>query len=208
MTYEATGSGDVMAKSESVRTRLAAPAETGNDSVSAYRSFFEGGSGGSASTRQREDVFMSAGRPRPRKITRESQVRRDAFRRGIHRAIADAKAMCDAAALGDATLLSNMGYMLRDTLQGLWDLRSEREEDWADILNTLQIVVEGSQLDDLTADQCRAIMAVIGEHLALHEVDAENLEAATLTLVKAGLDPWKGMAESPQSEIRSAEPLQ
>jgi hypothetical protein len=122
------------------------------------------------------------------------------MRKKIQRAAEEAQSLVAAARQGELTRVSNLTYTIRDTLQDLWLLRADREEDWGDILNTLQIALEREDSGNFTVSECLAIQEVIGEHLALHEVDGENLEECVISLVKSGLSPWSGAAKEDQRD--------
>ena len=83
-------------------------------------------------------------------------ARRDAIRRGVQKALREAEAMLAAVGEGELTRLSNKAFELRDTLQDLWAMRDEREDDWGDLLNLLQIALEMDEYESLTAIQCKA----------------------------------------------------
>jgi len=47
--------------------------------------------------------------------------------------------MVAAAKAGDLIELSNAGFRVVASLEELWRLRNEREADWGDLLNILQV---------------------------------------------------------------------
>jgi hypothetical protein len=117
-------------------------------------------------------------------------ARRDAVRRGVQKAMREAEAMLAAAGEGELTRLSNKAFELRDTLQDLWALRDEREDDWGDLLNLLQIALERDEYAGLTAIQCKAVKDVIADHLSVHTADIDDIDSSARLLQRAGLDPF------------------
>ena len=95
-----------------------------------------------------------------------------------------------AASEGELTRLSNKAFELRDTLQDLWDLRDDREDDWGDLLNLLQIALEMDEYESLTAIQCKAVRDVIADHLSVHTADIDDIENTVRLLRRSGLDPF------------------
>jgi hypothetical protein len=98
--------------------------------------------------------------------------------------------MIAAVCEGELTRLSNKAFELRDTLQDLWAMRDEREDDWGDLLNLLQIALERDEYEDLTAVQCKAMRDVIADHLSVHTVDIDDIENSLRLLRRSGLDPF------------------
>ena len=98
--------------------------------------------------------------------------------------------MLAAAGEGELTRLSNTAFELRDTLQDLWAMRDEREDDWGDLLNHLQIALEMDEYEGLTAIQCKAVREVIADHLSVHTVDIGDIDDSLRLLRRAGLDPF------------------
>ena len=200
MSYTSTGSDKQSTEATQIGSRIV-PTDSGIDTeLPNYRTYDRA----SGSPDRQVDSSASGtpmrSRARPKKINREKQQRRDRLRRLVARAVSEADGMVRAAELEDATRTSNLSCKLRDTLQELWDLRSERGDDWGDILNALQIAMEGNSSGRYTIEQCRAIGQVIGDHLTPHETDADDIEQSVLSLVRSGLDPWKG-ADVPESSM-------
>jgi hypothetical protein len=192
MSYATTGSDKESAEATQIGLRVV-PTDRGIDSgLSTYGTYHP-----ASGSPERPVDSSTSGTPigsqgRPKRIKRETQQRRDLLRRLVVRASSESEGMARAAELEDATRTNNLSCKLRDTLQELWSLRSERGDDWGDILNALQIALEGSSDRQYTIEQCRAISQVIVDHLTPHEADGEDIEQSVLTLLESGLDPWKG----------------
>jgi hypothetical protein len=200
MSYAQTGSDGETAKTKQIGLRVAPLAEVIDSGLSIYGTYDTGSGSPEERGRGTRPYARAGSHMRSQKPDRQKQERRDVLRRLIARATSETDGMAHAAEQQDATRLSNLSYKLRDTLQELWDLRSDREDDWGDILNTLQIAMEGREIGDYTIAQCRAISRVIADHLALYEVDGDDVEQSVLVLVESGLDPWKGTDEGGSSK--------
>jgi hypothetical protein len=116
--------------------------------------------------------------------------RHDAVRRGVQKALREAVAMMAAVDEGELARLNNKAFELRDTLQDLWALRDEREDDWGDILNHLQIVLEMDEYEGLTAIQCKAVRDIIADHLSVNTAGIDDVENTVRLLRRSGLDPF------------------
>ena len=97
---------------------------------------------------------------------------------------------------GDVIELSNIGFELRNVLSNLWDLRGEREDDWGDLLNLLQIALTQEEFERFSPKQCRAISVLVRDHLGSGVADREDVEHAIAILETVGFDPWKGISSS------------
>lgn len=135
--------------------------------------------------------------------TSSAPARRDAIRRLLARAESEAMRMEGLAEGADLIELSNAGFALRESLADLWQLRSERESDWGDLLNFLQGALAQEQFERFRLNQCQAIRSVIVDHLGSGVTDADDIERSLKLLCEAELDPWKaisGMDQFPNEE--------
>jgi hypothetical protein len=132
--------------------------------------------------------------------TRFDPARRDAIRRGLAMAERLAREMESSARVSDLMELSNAGFALVATLDELWDLRDEREDDWGDLLNLLQGALAKEEFEKFSIRQCAAIRMIIADHLDAGCVDMDDIERSLRLLREAGLDPWKGISGMMASE--------
>ena len=102
--------------------------------------------------------------------------------------------MVDAAKAGDPFELSNAGFDLLNVLEELWTLRSNREANWRDLLNLLQVTLSQEHFEAYTLQKCVAVREVVCEHLKTWTVDNEDIRSSISILRRAGLDPWKGIS--------------
>jgi len=94
----------------------------------------------------------------------------------------------------DLIELANTGFMLRDSLNQLWQLRHLREDDWGDLLNLLQTALASEEFERFSPNQCKAIYSVVNEHLRNGITDIDDLDAVIVKLRQAGLDPFKSIS--------------
>jgi hypothetical protein len=161
-----------------------------DDRLTTYRSTSqESGSAEVTALIQKRIPQTRAGASPPGKPAADP-ARRDAVRRGVQKARREADAMLAAAGEGELTRLSNKAFELRDTLQDLWAMRDDREDDWGDLLNLLQIALEMDEYEKLTPIQCKAVRDVIADHLSVHVVDIDDIEETVKLLRRSGLDPF------------------
>jgi hypothetical protein len=92
--------------------------------------------------------------------------------------------------------LSNSGFALVEILSDLWDLRGDREEEFGDLINLLQGVLNTCEFEQLSVEQCEVIRRIVEEHVASGSVDDTDLEECVVLLGRAGLDPFKPISET------------
>ncbi len=124
-----------------------------------------------------------------------AQARRYAIAEYLKEAVKDAKLMESAAEAGDLMELSIAGNKLRSTLNDLWEARKDREDDWGDLVNTLQIVIAQKEFERYLPEQCKALQLIIERHLGGGRTDTDDLKSSIRLLRKAGVDPWIGIAK-------------
>jgi hypothetical protein len=161
-----------------------------DDRLTPYRPTFQGSGSAEVTAPVRQRAAPTRGGASPPGRPASNPARRDAVRRGVQKALREAEAMLAAAGEGELTRLSNKAFELRDTLQDLWALRDEREDDWGDLLNLLQIALEKDEYEGLTAIQCKAVKDVIADHLSVHTADIDDIDSSARLLRRAGLDPF------------------
>ena len=82
------------------------------------------------------------------------------------------------------------GLDFRATLRSLWRLRKARSDDWATIVNKLQMATSNTEFELFTLDMAAAVRMVIQTHLR-PDADNDDVRASTVLLERAGLRPWK-----------------
>jgi len=87
-----------------------------------------------------------------------------------------------------------VGSELSDELQALWNLRSVREEEWAEVLNFLQSALAQQEFERFESTHCEAVRRVVVDYLAGGVVDPEDVVRVRMILREVGLDPWKAIS--------------
>ena len=105
-------------------------------------------------------------------------------------ALANAKQLELSAASADPEGAAIAGFDLRATLHQLWDLRFIRSDDWATIVNKLQVVTSSVDFERFTREMAMAVRMVIESHLG-PDADNDDVQASTNLLERADLHPWK-----------------
>jgi hypothetical protein len=94
-----------------------------------------------------------------------------------------------AVATEDVEMAAIAGLDLRNSLRELWKCRAIRSDDWATVVNKLQIATSQVHFERFTSDMAVAVRMVIQSHL---EPDADNddVRASTTLLERAKLHAW------------------
>lgn len=161
-----------------------------DDRLTTYRPISQGSGSAEVTSLIPKRVPPTRGGTSPQAKPASNPARRDAVRRGVQKALREAEAMMAAAGEGELTRLSNKAFELRDTLQDLWGLRDDREDDWGDLLNLLQIALEMDEYEILTTIQCKALRDIIADHLSVYTADIDDVENTVRLLRGSGLDPF------------------
>lgn len=93
----------------------------------------------------------------------------------------------------DFFLRNNSLEQLKDTLSELWKVRSQREEQFGELINVLQGVFVQRNVEDFTAEQLNCLRSVFGR---LREEPVYNdhfANAITLELLNGGIDAFRGI---------------
>lgn len=112
------------------------------------------------------------------------------------RAILDAAVGCLDRALDhrdDFFLRNNALEQLGDFLRELWDLRAEREEPFAEIVNMLQLIFARRSVEDFTPEQLACLREVFDELQGEALYTDEFANAITTHLLQGGVDAFRGI---------------
>lgn len=93
----------------------------------------------------------------------------------------------------DFFLRNNALEQLKDTLSELWKVRSQREEQFGELMNVLQGVFVERIVEDFTIEQLSCFRSVFGRlrDEAIYDDDFAN--AITLELLNGGIDAFRGI---------------
>jgi hypothetical protein len=115
---------------------------------------------------------------------------RYAIGRYLEQAEREAKRLVELAEASDSPGLALGVEQLTETLRHLWKLRKAREDEWAEVVNVLQGVLNQVVAEQTTAAQATALFSVIRNHLAMGTVADHQPKQVRAILREAGLDPW------------------
>lgn len=133
-------------------------------------------------------------RPRTIKATVSD---RHALAQHLSDALAFSKDLEASAASSDPQGAAIAGLDLRNSLRALWKLRHVRSDDWATVVNKLQVVTSQVEFEKFTRDMAMAVRMSIESHLR-PDADNDDVRAVTLLLERAEMSPWKNLAPPAQ----------
>jgi hypothetical protein len=189
MSYVPTGAEGTGASSKSKRDAFSRTDDSSEGSISGYVTL----SGTQGVAVQSQPLHMPSVSSKKRG---SAPARRDEIRRSLVKAKEAAGNLETYAKGGDGMELSLEGFRLRQLLSDLWSLRSEREDDWGDLLNLLQAALAQEEFERFTQEQCHAVHTIVADHLGSGAVGEDDIERAIAVLRGAGFDPWKGISGS------------
>lgn len=89
---------------------------------------------------------------------------------------------------------ANIAFAFKDCLEGLWKNRDNREDNWGDLLNILQIVLVQVEFEQLSEAQKLSIQKITNDYLCTPEILDSDIDDALAVLSDAGFDPWSGIS--------------
>jgi len=93
----------------------------------------------------------------------------------------------------DFFLRNNAVEQLKDSLGKLWEIRSKREEQFAEVVNMLQGVFAERTVEEFTSDQLACLRSVFSKLCQESVYDDDSINAITLKLLNGGLDVFRGI---------------
>ena len=93
---------------------------------------------------------------------------------------------------------ANIAFAFKDCLEDLWKNRDDREDNWGDILNILQIVLAQVEFEQLSLAQKLSIKKITNDYLCAPEILDLEIDDALTVLSDAGFDPWSGISGAPE----------
>jgi len=94
----------------------------------------------------------------------------------------------------DVIEISNHAHQVIDNLQQMWEQRNNRENEWGDLLNILQICLPKESVETLPREKWEGILKVLDECMGLRTVTRLDMDRGLRILKHAGFDPWKGIS--------------
>lgn len=93
----------------------------------------------------------------------------------------------------DFFLRSNSLEQLKDTLSELWKVRSQREEQFSELINVLQGVFVQRNVEDFTTEQLKCLRSVFGRIREQPDYDDDFASSITVELLNGGVDAFRGI---------------
>jgi len=93
---------------------------------------------------------------------------------------------------------ANIAFAFKGCLEDLWKNRKNREYNWGNLLNILQIVLTQVEFEQLSEMQRLSIKKVTNDYLCKPEILDSDIDDALEALSEAGFDPWCGISGNPQ----------
>lgn len=91
----------------------------------------------------------------------------------------------------DPILRSNSFGQLKNRLHDLWDLRSEWDQPYAELVNMLEGLVSHRTAESFSIEQLETLRAVMWRIEATDDVDDQFNDAITMELIQGGLDVFR-----------------
>ena len=147
-------------------------------------------SGGQINTLRRGD---KPGETQTHTSTQSASARYN-IRRWASHAKDTAITLQNAARDEDFMEATSAGVELTDTLSQLWRLRDGREEEFAEIVNMLQLALAKIDFESITVEQCGHLVEIVEKCLLSGLVDETEVRLTRTLLRDAGLNPWRGLS--------------
>lgn len=136
---------------------------------------------------------------RSRVVSYKKQVRQIAISEEVNRLRRKASAMVDQLVEAEDLIdKANIAFAFKDCLEGLWKNRNNREGNWGDLLNILQIVLAQVEFEKLSVAQKLGLKKVTKNYLCTPEILDSDIDDALEVLSEAGFDPWIGISGEPE----------
>ncbi len=93
----------------------------------------------------------------------------------------------------DFFLRNNALEQVKDSLADLWEIRSKREEQFAEVINMLQGVFVERTVEEFATDQLRCLRSAFDKLCQESVFDDDSINAITIELLNGGLDVFRGI---------------
>jgi hypothetical protein len=109
--------------------------------------------------------------------------------------------MVSSAQGGDKMALGVAVDNLDIALGKLWGLRASRDVNWKTVLNhaqgMLKALFSAKRVEQLTPEQCEAILELVDRHLGPSTKTLDDLNEAVRLIEDAGFDPYGAISGDP-----------
>ena len=82
---------------------------------------------------------------------------------------------------------------MKNSLAGLWKMRATREEQFGEVVNLLQGLFLGRDVEEFTHDQLTCLQSVFDKLFQEATYDDDFVNAITIELLGVGLDVFRGI---------------
>jgi len=93
----------------------------------------------------------------------------------------------------DFFIRNNSVEQLKDALHELWKVRSQREEQFGEVVNLLQGILAGRSVEDFTSDHLVCMRSAFCQLREETAYDDDFANAITVELLNGGLDVFRGI---------------
>jgi len=100
----------------------------------------------------------------------------------------------DIVETDDLIQASNWAHSLSQEFKSLWQFRDARENEWADLVNLLQIALPSQRYEDIPKESWIVISRIFSECLVDRTIRNDDTHRAIRLLKEAKLDPWCGIS--------------
>jgi hypothetical protein len=136
---------------------------------------------------------------RSRGVSYKKQVQQIATSEEVNRLLRKAsETVTQLVVTEDLIEQANYAFAFKDCLENLWQNRNNREHNWSDLLNIMQIVLVQVEFEQLSEAQKLSIKKVTDDYLCKPEILDPDIDDALEALSEAGFDPWSGISGNPQ----------
>ncbi|MBO1223703.1 MAG: hypothetical protein JYX80_04705 [Candidatus Scalindua sediminis] len=136
---------------------------------------------------------------RSRAVSYKRQVQQIAISEEVNRLLRKASETVDQLVVTkDLIEQANYAFAFKDCLEDLWKNRKNREDNWGDLLNIVQVVLAQVEFEQLSEVQKLSIKKVTNVYLCKPEILDPDIDDALEALSEAGFDPWSGISGKPE----------
>lgn len=136
---------------------------------------------------------------RSEKVSSQKQFSQIAISEEVNRLLRKAsEKVAQLVEVEDLIEQANIAFAFKDCLEELWKNRGNREDNWGDLLNIMQIILAQVEFEQLSETQKLSIKKVTDYYLCKPEILDPDIDNALEALSEAGFDPWSGISGNPQ----------
>ena len=132
-------------------------------------------------------------------VSRKKKFNQIAISEDVNRLLRKASETVDQLVVAEDLIeQANYAFTFKDCLEELWKNRNNREDNWGDLLNIMQVVLVQVEFEQLSEMQKLSIKKVTNDYLCKPEILDPDIDDALGVLSEAGFDPWSGISGKPE----------